>query len=194
MTNDDINHNKSAVELIKILCIKTNDIKKIKSWNFIKKKLLNKDKNKIITLFLNKSIFEQFNALFIMINSFKDLNRENIIMSSAVKKLFTIKPSYIEIYLSKETNPEVTREGSVKYYINKNEFVVDIEPITNESNGYNFTYTVNIPEESKFHKLWERDIIKPLEDVCIDLLLYVINVTNTIIFPNMNDPDEYISN
>lgn len=182
---------RTAIDLIKILCITVNDIKNTKSWNFIKRKLLNLNKKKIITSFLDKSIFEQINALFTMINSFKDINPENLLVSA--KKLFIIKPGYIEIYLTKDSNSKNIREGKIRYYINKNEFLVDIEPVVNGVNGYSFIYSINTPLESKFQRLWDQDIIKPLEIACIDLLLYVINVTNSIIFPNMNNPHEYIS-
>jgi len=182
---------RTAIDLIKILCITENDIKNTKSWNFIKRKLLNLNKDKIITSFLNKSIFEQVNALFTMINSFKDINPENLLVS--VKKLFIMKPGYIEIYLSKYNNSNNIREGKIQYYINKNEFLVDIEPMTNKVNGYSFIYSINTPLESRFQRLWDQDIIKSLEIACIDLLLYVVNVTNSIIFPNMNNPHEYVS-
>ena len=181
----------SAINLIKILCIKVNEINNVKSWNFVKKKLLNMDKKKVLTMFLNKSIFEQVNALFTIITSFKDISPENLLTS--IKRVFTIKPGYIEIYITKSNNSEATREGKIRYYINKNEFLVDIDPILNGASGYSFIYSLNTPLESKFQRLWTKDIIKPLELACMDLLLYVVNVTNSIIFPNMNNPYEYIS-
>ena len=179
-----------ALSLIKILCIKQDRLDKTPWYRPFKRRRLMKDRNEIITRFLNEcDIFEQANAICGILQGFK-VNIHQISMLYAPMQYISVWANTVEFKLVSGYD-HVLRTGKVVYDEVNNEFVVDIDPIPMGANGYSFKYAANIPLANKFKRLWDQDIEEPLEVLFMDALQCIVHVVNSPMYNMTDSPAEH---
>lgn len=126
----------SALETIRILCLKISELNSLPKWRFIKKKLLQNQISKKYKDFESYSIYEKMSGLSVLVTQYYEKYPQyfNIEMLDMMK----LDSKFMTIYLD-NTDPFV---GSITYIIESQEF--DFDVIENDENKLNKQYAFKI--------------------------------------------------
>ena len=184
-----MNNNLSALDIIKILCIKQGKLKALSIFRIFKRHRIMADGKELILKFFDKDIFEQSDALASILIRFHKL-APNYLPATLIENL-AIGSSSIQFIFDSKSPFGFKRDGRVTYtptdimvLHNQASFEINIDAHPNNNDGYLFYYTKDTPLTitEKIH--WDEDIADNLKSLYMMLLQHIICITNSKLFSN----------
>lgn len=184
----------TTLDLIKLICIKSDRLNKTHWMNIFKRHKLSKSKNNAIKEFFRRDIFSQSNALASILLSFHTKSPEIIVPEIYQFVVFGGGPSIKFIFNTSNFHDRVTRNGTVTYTPDKHLFEVDMDPVLGGHESFKFSFNKEefktLPR--KLDELWVIEISPTLESMYMNLLMYIVFMINS---PQYNFVvEEYINN